>query len=302
MAKATMTPLVDGEQITAAKLNALYDNTTGLTTTVSNITGEQVRTEGISRRVINTATGNNVKDGANVADGWGHPFVQLNFFKTDSGAGRTYPVVAGTEKTRTGMTKNTGAALELDLTPYCVALNTDSEGSATGTAHKGDFIVFEYVVQISSLLKLDKVFSDNSATYVSGQNYLTDFTTLDLNLTVAYSGGGSITMIAGQQFAGCEARIGSFISCDPDASATFTVGNQNLSYTENTIDGGVGALRSVKLTGVYKVTGTETTLKIQPFITVGNYSTADGTVIRPQAQTFNDTLTATIFRKGVQRS
>ena len=302
MAKAKMTPIVDGEQITAAKLNALYDNTTGLTTTVNNITGDQVRTEGLSRRVINTATGDNVKDGANVADGWGHPFVQLNYFKTDTGGARSYPVVAGTEKTRTGMTKTTGAALELDLSSYCVALNTDSAGGATTTAHKGDFIIFEYVAQMSAFHTLDKAFSDSSATYVSGQNYLTDYATVDLNVNVAYSGGGAVNKVGGTDIAGCAARIGSFITCDPDTGATINVGNNNLSFSNDNENGGVGALRSIKLTAVYKVVGTETTLKIQPFITVGNYSTGDGTVARPSASINSDTLTATIFRKGVQRS
>lgn len=199
------------------------------------------------------------------------------------------------------MTKTTGADLKLDLSPYCVALNTDSEGGATSTAHKGDFIVFEYVCQINSLLKLDKVFSDATATYVNNQNYLSDFTSLDLNVGVAYSGGPTLNLIGGTNIAGCEAKIGSFITCEPGSSA-IRVGNNNLSYTEDTVDGGIGALRSIKLTAVYKVTGTETTITVQPFITVGNFSTGDGTVASPQAITRDDTLTATIFRKGVQRS
>mgnify|MGYP004452064591 CR=1 FL=1 len=291
MAKATMVPLQEGEQITAAKINELYDNTTGLTTTVDNIVGDQVRKEGLTRRVINTATSDNVKD-SSAAAGWGHPWVQVNYFRIDQNSA---------SQTITGITRQqlarTAGTYELNLNNYCVAFNDRT----STTPHDGDIVVVEWTATVTVEGKLTTVNSDAAGTYVTGQNYYTDFAQFDIQAQVQYGGVGSDLQTGGVDFPGTRPKIGSFISCNPLGAGAFTIGNENISPTEGFTTGGMGSARSVRMTAIYMIRGSETQLVFSVHCKPGVYGTAEGTVAMPTVLINDDNFTATVYRKGVEK-
>lgn len=286
-----MDPLKEGEQITAAKINKLYDNSTGLTTTVNNIVGDQVRKEGITRRVINTATTDNVKDGS-AAAGWGHPWVQVNYFRIDQN--QASQTIAGT--TRTQLTRGGGLTYELDLNDYCVAFNNRTNT----TPHEGDIVVVEWTGTVTVEGKLTAANNNAAATYVTGQNYYTDFAQFDIQAQVQYNGVGSDLQTGGVDFPGTRPKIGSFISCRP-AGAPFTIGNEGISPTDAFNTAGVGSVRSVRMTAIYMIRGSETQLVFSVHCKPGIYGTSDGTITSPRVLIQNDNFTATVYRKGVEK-
>ena len=284
MTRKVFEPFVEGEELDATKYNNAYSVANGLAGTATNITAEQVREGGITRRVVNTHIDDYVAP--NLSDGRGNPWM--------AGVPTSVVTTGNSDYQTTGFStiKVTGGGSDLEL---------DLQVENTT---EGDVIVVEFVGQGDFVQYLDKVFSDGTAVVAGTGDYWDSFAEMQFQFDI--DGAGSFTSIPSSSPAidGIKWRHGALYATQ--TSVAMSTGKiyptrANTTFAGATT-GGPGKNRAFHMSYIHPLGGSETRYQVRVQVrpgTVGTGASPTAAVANPACRIFPGcTLSAYILRKG----
>ena len=279
MTAKNFTPLVEGEELDAAKYNSIYSLTTGLGATPRNIEAQQVRDEGITRRVCNTYIDDYVAP--NVSDGRGNPWM--------AGIPVTSALTANFDVQSTSFTTieaSSGNDMEIDIQ---VENTTD-----------GDFAIVEFVGSGDFVQYLDDNFTVGAADIAGDGNYENQYAEMKFQFA---EDGGAWTDIPTASIDGIVWRCSSIYKVGSGTMSSGVIYPTRAAQTFNgTTSGGPGKNRQFHMSFIYPFDGTETRLQIRVQVRPGTVGTAAAPTAAwadPACRILvGSTLSAYILRKG----
>lgn len=278
MTAKKFTPLVEGEELDASTYNNIYSVTTGLGATVNNIEAQQVKEEGITRRVCNTYIDDYVAP--NVSDGRGNPWI--------AGVPVTAYLTANFDAQTTSFTaiQQGGSDLDLDMQ---VENTVD-----------GDFIISEFVGSADFVQYLSGDFATAGSQIAGTGVYYASYGEMKFQVAID---GGAWTDVPSAGIDGIIWRFGAV-----EKVGTGTMGSGVIYPTRaaqtfaGTTSGGPGKNRHFHMSFIYPLDGTETRYQLRVLVrpgTVGTAATPTAAWADPACRVFvGSTLSSYILRKG----